>query len=35
LVPTLLPYRLVRSSRGFSHYRRIEGGRDGAHNDQD
>lgn len=35
LVPTLLPYRLVRSSRGFSHYRRIDGGRDGAHNDQD
>jgi hypothetical protein len=25
LVPTLLPYRLERSSRGFSHYRRIGG----------
>ena len=25
LVPTLLPYRLERSSRGFSHYRRIKG----------
>jgi len=26
LVPTLLPYRLERSSRGFRHYRRIGGG---------
>jgi len=35
LVPTLLPYRLVQSSRGFSQYRRIEGEKHGAHNDQD
>lgn len=35
LVPTLLPYRLVRSSRSFSHYQRIEGERNGAHKDQD
>lgn len=34
LVPTLLPYRLIRSGRGFSHYRRIEGERDGAHDNK-